>query len=183
MAIEATEVYTNHAKVYNSRARQAYDGKSEPFDLPNLHLSERSADSMRINQVQSGAIIIAGSGMCTGGRIKHHLKHNIWREHCHIMIVGFQARGTLGRSLVDGARHIRLWGETIQVNAKIHTIGGLSAHADQRGLLDWYSHFQNCPRVALVHGEPVAMETLARRLRSEYGADAILADFKQKLAL
>ncbi len=138
---------------------------------------------MKINQIASGAIIIAGSGMCTGGRIKHHLKHNIWREHAHVMIVGFQARGTLGRSLVDGARHIRLWGETVQVNAKVHTIGGLSAHADQRGLLDWYGQFENRPRVALVHGEPEAMDVLAGQLTREYRAEVMQAEFGQKLVL
>ncbi|UCH48465.1 MAG: MBL fold metallo-hydrolase [Betaproteobacteria bacterium] len=183
MAIEATEVYTNHAKVYDKRAKQINRQSGDPFGLPNLHLSEQTQDSMDINQIASGAIIIAGSGMCTGGRIKHHLKHNIWREHAHVMIVGFQARGTLGRSLVDGAQHIRLWGETVQVNARVHTIGGLSAHADQRGLLDWYGHFDNRPRLALVHGESEAMEVLSRQLESEYRAEVMQAEFGQKLAL
>ena len=183
MAIEATEVYTNHSKVYDRRARELNERHGDPFSLPNLHLSERSADSMKINQVTSGAIIIAGSGMCSGGRIKHHLKHNIWRENAHVLIVGFQARGTLGRSLVDGAKHIRLWGETMQVNAQVHTIGGLSAHADQQGLLDWYAHFENRPPVVLVHGEPDSMDALEQRLRAERGADVVQADFQQKLAI
>jgi metallo-beta-lactamase family protein len=105
--------------------------------------------------------------MCNGGRIKHHLKHQLWREHTHVIMVGFQARGTPGRALVDGAPHIRLWGETIRVAATVHTIGGLSAHADQAGLLDWYGHFKERPPVALVHGEEGAMDTLAEKLRSE----------------
>ncbi|UCD70045.1 MAG: MBL fold metallo-hydrolase [Betaproteobacteria bacterium] len=183
MAIEATEVYTNHAKVYDKRAKQINRQSGDPFSLPNLHLSEKTGDSMKINQIASGAIIVAGSGMCTGGRIKHHLKHNIWRDHAHVMIVGFQARGTPGRSLVDGAQYIRLWGETVQVNAQVHTIGGLSAHADQQGLLDWYGHFESRPRVALVHGEPEAMFALSGRLKSEYRAEAIQAEFGQKLVL
>ena len=99
------------------------------------------------------------------------------------MIVGFQARGTLGRALVDGAKRIRLWGETIQVKAQIHTIGGLSAHADQQGLLDWYGQFEGRPRVALVHGETEAMDTLATRLKNKYQTDVVQADFKQKLEL
>ena len=90
--------------------------------------------------MRSGAIIVAGSGMCDGGRIKHHLKHNLWRRNCHLIIIGFQAAGTLGRRLVEGAQHVRLWGETIRVAAQVHTIGGLSAHADRDGLLDWYSY-------------------------------------------
>ena len=105
--------------------------------------------------------------MCTGGRIRHHLKHNVWREQTHVIIVGFQAAGTLGRALVDGARYIRLWGEAIRVNATIHTVGGLSAHADQAGLLAWYRHVADRPPVALVHGEPDAMASLAAKLTRE----------------
>jgi metallo-beta-lactamase family protein len=183
MGIEATEVYGKHAKIYDVEAKNIVEHSEDPFDLPNLHLSQHSQDSMKINRRQSGAIIIAGSGMCTGGRIKHHFKHNIWREHAHVMIVGFQARGTLGRALVDGTKHIRLWGETIQVKAQVHTIGGLSAHADQQGLMDWYHHFEKRPRVALVHGEPEAMDALAHRLKSEYHADVVQANFQQKLKI
>ena len=129
---------------------------------------------MRINTVQSGAIIIAGSGMCTGGRIRHHIKQNIWRRDCHVIIIGFQARGTLGRQLVDGAERIRLWGETIQVAAQVHTVGGLSAHADLAGLLDWYGHFKGHPPVALVHGEPGAMQSLSRDLKAKFGTRVAL---------
>lgn len=121
---------------------------------------------MQLNNVRSGAIIIAGSGMCTGGRIKQHLKHHIWRRETHLVIVGFQAAGTLGRALVEGAKHIRLWGETVRVAATVHTIGGLSAHADRSGLLAWYRGFKNVPPVALVHGEPSAMTSLADSLAS-----------------
>jgi metallo-beta-lactamase family protein len=181
MGIEATEVYGKHAKVYDVEAKHIVEQSGNPFDLPNLHLSQHSQDSTKINRKQSGAIIIAGSGMCTGGRIKHHLKHNIWRKQAHVMIVGFQARGTLGRALVDGAKYIRLWGETIQVKAKVHTIGGLSAHADQQGLMDWYHHFEKRPRVVLVHGEPEAMDALAHRMKNEYHADVVPANFQQKL--
>ncbi len=181
MGIEATEVYGKYATVYDLEAINIVEQGENPFDLPNLHLSQHGQDSMKINRKQSGAIIIAGSGMCTGGRIKHHLKYNIWRKQAHVMIVGFQARGTLGRALVDGAKHIRLWGETIQVNAQVHTIGGLSAHADQQGLVDWYDHFKKRPRVVLVHGEPQAMDVLADRLKSEYHADVVQAIFQQKL--
>jgi len=183
MGIEATRVYTRHAKIYDSSAKTMLEQSGDLFKLPNLHMSQRTEDSMKINQIKSGAIIIAGSGMCTGGRIKHHFKYNIWREHTHVMIVGFQAQGTLGRALVDGAKRIRLWGETIQVKARVHTIGGLSAHADQQGLMDWYSQFEGRPRVVLVHGETEVMDTLANRLEDEYQADVVQADFKQKLEL
>ncbi len=115
-------------------------------------------------------ISFVASGMCSGGRIKHHLKHNIWRQACHVIIVGFQAQGTIGRALVDSAKYIRLWGETIRVAAKVHTIGGISAHADQNGLCQWYNHFRNRPSVALVHGELTAINKLAKRLRDDLTA-------------
>ncbi|MDH5359618.1 MAG: MBL fold metallo-hydrolase [Gammaproteobacteria bacterium] len=179
MAIRATEVYSHNVGLYNLEAQDRLPQHGPPFALPNLQMTRSSIDSMKINQFRAGAIIIAGSGMCTGGRIKHHLKHNIWRRQNHLMIVGFQARGTLGRSLVDGARHIRLWGETVEVNARVHTIGGLSAHADQQGLLDWYSAFKNKPRVVLVHGEESAMYPLADVLKKQQRAQVEIARFGQ----
>lgn len=183
MGITATGIYERHAKIYDKRAMEFNAEHEGLFDLPNLYMSETSKESMVINQVTSGAIIIAGSGMCTGGRIKHHLKHNIWREECHVMIVGFQARGTTGRALVDGAERIRLWGKEFDVAARIHTIGGLSAHADQRGLLDWYGAFGTRPPVCLVHGEPESMNALAAKLRDEYQAKVTRPGYGQTLAL
>ncbi|MEJ2645317.1 MAG: MBL fold metallo-hydrolase [Gammaproteobacteria bacterium] len=164
MAIEATEVYARHWNLYDREAARAHRDDGNPFQLPNLHFSRTANQSMAINRIESGALVIAGSGMCTGGRIKHHFKHNLWRRSTHVIMVGFQARGTLGRALVDGAQHVRLWGETIRVAATVHTVGGLSAHADQQGLVHWYSQFRDRPPVALVHGEPDAMDTLARCL-------------------
>ncbi len=166
MAIEATAIYERHAELFDPEAKQARRGGAL-FELPNLHLSHTAQQSMRINRIESGAIIIAGSGMCEGGRIKHHLKHNIWRAKCQLLIVGFQARGTLGRVLVDGAKQIKLWGETMRVAAKVHTIGGFSAHADCNGLAAWYGHYSARPPMALVHGEPQAMDPFAERLRGQ----------------
>jgi metallo-beta-lactamase family protein len=164
MAIETTQLYWRHAELQRAELFGA-GGK-----LP-VTASESTEDSMRINAIESGAIVIAGSGMCSGGRILHHLKHNLWRSECHVVMIGFQAEGTLGRRLVDGAQHVRLWGETIKVAARIHTVGGLSAHADQAGLIDWYGGFVNRPPVCLVHGEPGAQHALAGALRAKYGAD------------
>lgn len=168
MAIEATDVYARHWKLYDRDAAQQY--RRGAFKLPNLHLTRTPVQSAAINRIQSGAVILAGSGMCDGGRIRHHLKHNIWRAHSHVVFVGYQASGTLGRAIVDGAKQIRLWGETMRVAAQVHTIGGLSAHADQNGLVDWYRHFRSRPPVALVHGEPAASSALADRLRREFSA-------------
>ncbi|MEK7796960.1 MAG: MBL fold metallo-hydrolase, partial [Pseudomonadota bacterium] len=167
MAIAATEVYAHHANLFNDKDKDRRRRDGDLFALPNLHFSRTSSQSMAINRIQSGAVIIAGSGMCNGGRIRHHLKHNVWRDQCHVIFTGFQARGTLGRQLVDGAPRVRLWGESIRVAAQLHTIGGLSAHADQEGLLAWYRGFgQPLPPVALVHGEPTAIDGLATRLKT-----------------
>lgn len=183
MGIKATEVYSHHTDIYDKQANIVRQKKGKLFNLPNLHYSERTEYSIKINQIKSGAIIIAGSGMCTGGRIKQHLKHNIWRKYSHVIIVGYQAKGTLGRSLVDGTKQISLWGESIQVKAKVHTVGGLSAHADQQGLLEWYSNFEKRPDVVLVHGEPDAMNSLQEKLELEFDSKVIQADYKQTLTL
>ncbi|NLO80122.1 MAG: MBL fold metallo-hydrolase [Xanthomonadaceae bacterium] len=173
MAIQATQVYRRHDDLFDREASAMLARGEDPLKLPNLRLTPEPEDSMALNRIRAGAIIIAGSGMCEGGRIRHHFKHNIWREETQVLIVGFQAEGTLGRRLVDGARRIRLWGETMKVRAKIHTIGGLSAHAGQQGLFDWYANFDGRPPVCLVHGEPTAMETLARRLQDELTAEVL----------
>ncbi len=165
MAIEATAVYGKHWKLFDAEASRRRKKDGDPFTMPNLHFSRTAAQSMAINRVRGGAIVITGSGMCDGGRIRHHFKHNLWREQCHVIFAGFQARGTLGRQIVDGAQTIRLWGESIRVAAHIHTVGGLSAHAGQSGLCEWYRQFKRRPAVALVHGEPEPMAALASRLR------------------
>jgi metallo-beta-lactamase family protein len=183
LAIEATEVYGRHWREYDREAQAAHARGGDPFALPNLHISRTSAQSAALNRISSGAIIIAGSGMCEGGRIRHHLKHNVWRQGTHVLIIGFQAAGTLGRQLVEGARNIRLWGETIRVAARVHTIGGLSAHADQAGLLDWCRQIQGKPTVALVHGEPAARDALAEQLQQRFGRRVLKPALGERLDL
>ena len=174
MAIEATEVHFRYSELYRAEATQFWQVGSHEDVSDMVYYSRTSSESMRINKIRSGAIVIAGSGMCTGGRIRHHLKHNIWREDCHIILVGYQDQGTLGRALVDGAKEITLWGETIRVAATIHTIGGLSAHADQDELCDWYQSFEGRPPLYLVHGEPEAQAALKEKIRSETGAETTI---------
>lgn len=183
MAIEATEVYARHVQVYDRQARAAQRANGSLYHLPNLHLTRETEASMALNQVQAGAIIIAGSGMCTGGRIRHHLRHNLEHRDAHVMIVGFQAAGTPGRALVDGAAQIRLAGRELQVKARVHTVGGLSAHADQQGLLDWYAAFNNRPWLVLVHGEPRASEALAGRIGEALSVEVKLPTLGETLAL
>ena len=183
LAIEATRIFTQHSDLFDQDMSDLWRQNKAQSILPNLHISRTSNQSMALNRIHSGAIIIAGSGMCSGGRIKQHLKHNIWRHQCHVIISGFQARGTLGRSLVDGAKFIRLWGETVRVAATIHTVGGLSAHADQPGLRNWYANFEGRPAVVLVHGETMALETLSDTLRNDLDAPVTIAKRGQVLDL
>ncbi len=183
MAIEATETYEKHHDLFNAETTAGIQQGQNLFDLPNLTFTPDLQQSMMLNTVSSGAIIIAGSGMCTGGRIRHHLQHHIAHRGCHVIIVGFQARSTLGRRLVDGAKTIQLWDESIPVNAQIHTVGGLSAHADQQGLVEWYQHFKQRPTVALVHGETQAIHPLSERLRKECHATVVIPERGMRLPL
>ena len=180
MGISATQVYSRFRHLF---AATLFEPRSDYPDLPNLYAARSVEESMMINKLDAGAIIIAGSGMCTGGRIRHHLKNNVWRPQCHIVIVGYQAIGTLGRRLVDGADEIKLWGDTYRVRAQRHTIGGLSAHGDQTDLVDWYRSFEGRPRVYLVHGEERAQQPLLRKLRTELGAPAEIARYRQKIVI
>jgi len=168
MAIAVTEVYHRYQNVYNrediAEIRQARSGSLHTF-LPILRYSTSTEESMALNKVEAGVIIIAGSGMCTGGRIRHHFKHNLWRRNAHVVIVGYQAIGTPGRALVDGARFFRIGGDKIAVNASIHTLGGFSAHASQSQLIDWVSNFSKPhPELFLIHGEEEAKLVLQQRL-------------------
>ena len=171
MAIAVTEVYHRYQNIFNHEDHEAIQqgrtGSLHSF-LPVLRYSVTTEESMALNKIQAGAIIIAGSGMCTGGRIRHHFKHNLWRRDAHVVIVGYQAIGTPGRALVDGAKTFRLGGDEIIVNAEIHTLGGFSAHASQSQLIDWLQHFkQPRPDLYLVHGEPEAKDALKDRLAYE----------------
>jgi len=183
LAIRATAIYGRYPELYDEEAARFWSRENYESALPNLVFSRTADDSRKLNSTRSGAIIIAGSGMCTGGRIRHHLVHNLWREECHVVIVGFQAAGTTGRLLVDGARRVKLLGQTVRVAAHIHTVGGLSAHADQQGLTDWYEAFRGRPPVALVHGEPKAMDVLAGVLESRSGAAVTRVQAGQKIHL
>lgn len=146
-------------------------------DLPYLHFVASAEESMALNQIRSGAIIISASGMCNAGRIKHHLRHNLPRRECGVLITGFQAQGTLGRRLVDGAKRVRIFGKDIPVRAAIHTVGGLSAHADQPALLGWSANFRKPPaRTFVVHGEASAALAFAERLRAERGWDVAVPE-------
>jgi metallo-beta-lactamase family protein len=170
MALAATKITARHA-----------DWKIESDGGPRIRFTEDVADSMKINAVRAGAVIVSASGMCEGGRIKHHLRHNLSRPECAIVFVGFQAAGTLGRRIVDGAQSVRLLGEEYPVKARVFTIGGLSAHADQPALLGWLGHFRQPPRQTwVVHGEPLAAHALREAIEQKYGWPAAVPRPGQK---
>jgi metallo-beta-lactamase family protein len=183
LAIRATSVYARFVNLFDQQAQDLWRGKDIANALPNLQFTRTANQSRELNLIRSGAIIIAGSGMCTGGRIRHHLQRNISRKECHVIIVGYQAAGTPGRALVEGARQIRLYGQRVDVRATIHTIGGLSAHAGQTELLNWYDQFDGRPPLVLVHGENSAQQTLQTLIREEYAAPVHIATEGQRFDL
>ncbi|HEY7984010.1 MAG TPA: MBL fold metallo-hydrolase, partial [Ktedonobacterales bacterium] len=164
MAISATELFRRHPEAVSDQLRALLAAGDDPFALPGLHISRDVADSMAINEIHSGAVILAGAGMATGGRVVHHLRHNLWRPECGVVFVGYAAAGTLARRIIDGQRAVRIFGEEVRVAARIHTIGGFSAHADQAGLLLWYQSAGAPQRTFIVHGEDGARQMLAARL-------------------
>jgi metallo-beta-lactamase family protein len=174
MAIRVTAAYDGYEHLFDDAARKLWATRRQPLQLPNLTLAEDGAASRAINAIHDHAVIIAGSGMCTGGRIRHHLRHNLSNPSAHIVFVGYQAAGTLGRIIVDGAKRVRLFGDDVPVRAQVHTVGGLSAHADKDGLCAWYGKIAGHPPVCLVHGEDPGRSTLAGELKSRWGSRVTL---------
>jgi metallo-beta-lactamase family protein len=174
MASKVVDVYGRHRGLFDAEAQQVWRRKPDPFNLPNLYATDSAQESMAINRIARGAIVIAGSGMANGGRILHHFRHRLDRRSTHVVFVGYQAAGTLGRRLVDGAKWVRIHGRDQRVGARIHTVGGLSAHAGQNELMEWYGHFSPKPALALVHGEDRAREALAGEIGERHGVQAVL---------
>ena len=174
MAIEVTRVYWEYPHLYDEEATRLRRETGGMPVLPNLKLSRTPEDSIAINRIESGAIVIAGSGMCNGGRIIHHLKHNLEHEDTQVLITGYQAQGSLGRRLVNGERSVRIHGRDIPVRATVHTVGGLSAHGDQDDLARWYETIENRPPVHLVHGEAESQEAFKKYLADRSGAEVHL---------
>ena len=181
MAISATETFARYPEYLGEEARRRLaDG--DLFGLPTLRFTRETADSMALNRIKGGAVILAGSGMCTGGRVRHHLRHNLWRKHAGVVFVGYAARGTPARRIIDGAETVRLFGEDVRVQARIWTINGFSAHAGRHDLLGWLGHA--APKKAvLVHGEAErGLSALASRVEA-LGIDCVVPAQGQTLAL
>ena len=186
MAIRANAIYSRYHEQFDTADRERLQAKGvkriEDW-LPVLRCTPSPEESMAINRIKSGAIIIAGSGMCTGGRIVHHFKHNLWRRECHLVFPGFQAKGTLGRQIVDGASSVKVLHQRIAVGAQVHTLGGFSAHAGQSQLLDWVKHFDHHPELYLVHGELEKMQALQQVLQQQLHWPASIAEPGEQIAL
>lgn len=165
LAIEATKIYQKHPAELNQEVGLHVAMGDDPFGFPQLKYTQRRIDSMEINDVEKRAIIIAGSGMCTGGRILHHIKQRIWDPKNAIVFVGFQVDGTLGRDIIDGAEFVRIYGEDIKVRAKVYTINGFSAHADQKDMLDWMHKIEGLRNIYLIHGEVEKMEIFKQYIK------------------
>lgn len=164
MGVKTTEIYSAHAVLLSRDLKEMLYNKEDPFE-PSGFSFVRSAEESRAINDQSDGIVLAGSGMCSGGRIMHHLKHSLYKKDTHVFFVGYQAYGTLGRRLVDGAKKVRIAGEEIKVKAQFHTLNGFSAHADRDDLLKWAGHFPQKTQFVIVHGEPKSAESLALGLK------------------
>lgn len=168
LAQEATQIYLSHPECFDEDAKKLFTTK-DYNDSIKLHFVQSAQESMALNKIKSGIIVIAGSGMCEGGRIGHHLKHNLWRSECSVIFVGFQGKGTLGRKIVDGAKTVHILGEEIAVKASIYTINGFSAHADQAELIEWISFFKDSPEVFIVHGEEEVSMVFSSLVNERFG--------------
>jgi metallo-beta-lactamase family protein len=164
MAISATEIYERHAECFKPGVTLLFRKGRDPFALKGLHFTRETSESVALNRVTGGAVILAGSGMCTGGRVRHHLRHNLSRSQSSVIFVGFAARHTLARRIIDGEQEVNIFGETFEVRASIHTINGFSAHADQTELVAWHAGTGGPARTFLVHGEEKAMQCIAGML-------------------
>lgn len=183
MASKATDVYTNYVEQLNEECQNNVKESGSVFDFEALMYTLTAEESKSINEVESNAIIIAGSGMCNGGRITHHFKRRIWDEKNSVVFVGFQAKGTIGREIVDGAEWINLYGEDIIVKASIHTINGFSAHADRSKMIAWISKIKNLKNVFIVHGEKEAQESFAQEIQTQLNLKTHIVKHAEEITL
>lgn len=184
LAIQATEIFRRHTEYLDEETKELIQKGEDPLYLPQMRFTPTTEESIAINTLSGPAVVISASGMANAGRIKHHLRHNIWREGASIVFVGFQAQGTTGRKIVDGAQKIRLFNEEIAVKAKVFTINGFSAHAGQSQLLEWLSHFQTREmQVFLVHGEFSAQQVLADMIRDRFGFKVLIPEYLEETTL
>jgi metallo-beta-lactamase family protein len=184
MAVSATEIYARNASCFNEETRELILSGDDPFQFENLYYVRDQAESMRLNTQDFPKVIISASGMCSAGRIRHHLKHNLWKKKNSVIFVGYQAEGTLGRKLKEGQSTVDILGESIKVDAQIHSIDGFSGHADQPTLLDWLKGFKKKPqRVFIVHGESEQAHALGDAIKEELNWHVTIPDLGYEATL
>lgn len=184
MAVAATEVFKRNYEHFDQETSRLISKGDNPLTMSVLHLSRTVEESRALNELKGGAIIISASGMCDAGRIKHHLKHNLWRPESTVLFVGYQAPGTKGQRLLSGVPSIRIHGEEVKVRADIRSIDGYSSHADQQGLLDWVNAFAQRPgRVMLVHGDPEALAVMEKVVPEKTGISAYAPSWQETIDL
>ncbi|HOT43356.1 MAG TPA: MBL fold metallo-hydrolase [Spirochaetota bacterium] len=182
LAISATEIFKKNKDLFDEEMRKRILSGDSPLEFSTLHYTRSTDESKWLNTEAKGAIIISANGMCTAGRIKHHLKYNLFRPESSIVFVGYQAEGTLGRRLIEGAKQVRVYGTDVSVKAQIHTLGGFSAHADQEGLMAWVRNIKNPKlKVFVVHGEEASAQAFAEKLHSELGVTAHVPDWGESI--
>lgn len=175
LAVSATEVFRRNLDCFDDEARQYVENGDNPLEFPGLSFTRTADESKALNDRKDSIIVISASGMCEAGRIKHHLKHNLWRKESTVLFVGYQAPGTLGRILVDGARKVKLFGEEITVNARIEIIDGFSGHADRDGLLGWIDKFRSKPKkIFIVHGEEDTMTEFSQLIHDRFNIETVI---------
>ena len=182
LGIATTRIFGRYLDWFDDEGRQVFSREPNPFAFPPLHYVQTIDESKRINALSARNIILAGSGMCTGGRVLHHLRHNLWRDECGILFVGYQAEGTLGRQIVDGAKRVNVLGEETAVRATVSTVNGFSAHADQPAVVEWLRGAK-AAAIFLVHGEAMSLDALKTAIERELPGDVHLAGWRETVSL
>ncbi|MBN2111954.1 MBL fold metallo-hydrolase [Candidatus Woesearchaeota archaeon] len=182
LATKATEVFLRHPECYDAETKALIDSGDNPFEFPRLKYVISVRDSKKLNEIKEPFIIIAGSGMCNGGRIKHHLKNHLHEKNSTVLFVGYQAEGTLGRRIRDGAKKVKIYGQWYDVKVNLESIGGFSGHADKNFLLKWIKNFKDEPQVYIVHGEPRESSALAEEIK-KFNKNVHIAKLRQIVSI
>lgn len=184
LTVSATEIFLRNPDCFDEDTLKLIKIGNNPLDFSNLKFTKTVEESKQLNTSKESKVIISASGMCTAGRIKHHLKHNLWRKESSIVFVGYQAEGTLGRRIKEGEKLVKIFGEEIQVNAEIYSLEGFSGHADKNGLMWWIQSFKNKPKkIFIVHGEEEATEEICRKIEEELNIEAHIPELGEVLTI